>query len=50
MTGCSGTQFQSSPIHSNSDACKLLSVKPGHNIWTEKKKYNGIKTKQFIAN
>lgn len=37
MTGCSGTQFQSSPIHSNSDACKLLSVKPGHNIWTEKK-------------
>lgn len=45
MTGYSGTQFQSSLIQSNSDACKLLSIMSGHNILTKeaiKKSYSEI--------
>lgn len=46
MTGYSGTQFQSSLIQSNSDACKLLSIVSGRNILTKegiKKSYSEIK-------
>lgn len=45
MTGYSGTQFQSSLIQSNSDACKLLSIMSGRNILTKeaiKKSYSEI--------
>lgn len=43
-TGCSGTQSQSSPIQSNSGACKLLSVMSGHNILSkEVKKKNTVR-------
>lgn len=46
MTGYSGTQFQSSLIQSNSDACKPLSTTSGHNILTKevtKESYSEIK-------
>lgn len=42
-TGCSGTQSQSSPIQSNSGACKLLSVMSGHNILTKEVKKNTVR-------